>query len=46
MCIYYRDEAKQYYKMYSEVNDKYRKILEELSEYKKEKIITESEKYN
>ena len=39
--MHYKQEIRQWYSMYSDVNDKYKKAVEELSEYKKKEIIKE-----
>jgi hypothetical protein len=39
--IYYIKQIKQWYSMYSEVNDKYRKAIDELSEYKRKDILNQ-----
>ena len=39
--IYYIKQIKKWYSMYSEVNDKYRKAIDELSEYKRKDILNQ-----
>ena len=39
---YYVQQIRQWYSMYSEINDKYRKVSAELSEYKRTEFLKEN----
>ena len=42
---YYVQQIRQWYSMYSEINDKYRKVSAELSEYKRTEFLKENLKW-